>query len=71
MCCFFNGSDTPLKIDDEILSINNISLENLDQESVCKYLQDRIEKNRDSITIKVKREGKVLDFTIAKKEYLK
>ncbi|MCD1117359.1 aspartyl protease family protein [Chryseobacterium turcicum] len=67
----FNGNDMPLKLDDEILSINNISLENLDKESVCNYLQNRIEKNRDSIDVKVKREGKVLDFTIAKKEYLK
>lgn len=67
----FNGSNVPLKLDDEILSLNNINLENLDQESVCKYLQDRIEKDLNSITIKVKREGKVLDYMIAKKEYLK
>ncbi|MCC9033504.1 hypothetical protein LNP80_04425 [Chryseobacterium sp. C-39] len=66
----FNGSDIPLKLDDEILSINNTNLENLDQESVCKYLENRLEKNRDSVDVRVKREGKVLDFTIAKKEYL-
>lgn len=66
----FNGSDIPLKLDDEILSINNTNLENLDQESVCKYLENRLEKNRDSVDVRVKREGKVLDFTITKKEYL-
>ncbi|MFL9832641.1 aspartyl protease family protein [Chryseobacterium terrae] len=66
----FNGKDLPLKLNDEIISLNNVSLENLDQETVCKYLQDRIEKDLDSIDIKVKREGKILDFTIAKKEYL-
>jgi predicted aspartyl protease len=66
----FSGNDIPLKLDDEILSINNINLENLDQESVCKYLESRIEKGLNSLDIKVKRDGKILDFTIAKKEYL-
>lgn len=66
----FSGNDVPLKIDDEILSINNVSLENLDKDSVCKYLQNRIERDHDSIDVKVKRDGKVLDFTITKKEYL-
>ncbi|AZA74313.1 aspartyl protease family protein [Chryseobacterium indoltheticum] len=66
----FSGNDVPLKIDDEILSINNVSLENLDKDSVCKYLQNRIERDQNSIDVKVKRDGKVLDFTITKKEYL-
>ncbi|QQQ28888.1 aspartyl protease family protein [Chryseobacterium indoltheticum] len=66
----FSGNDVPLKIDDEILSINNVSLENLDKDSVCKYLQNRIERDHNSIDVKVKRDGKVLDFTITKKEYL-
>ncbi|WP_435525278.1 hypothetical protein [Chryseobacterium indoltheticum] len=66
----FSGNDIPLKLDDEILSMNNVSLENLNQESVCKYLENRIEKGLNSLDIKVKREGKVLDFTISKKEYL-
>lgn len=66
----FSGNDVPLKIDDEILSINNVSLENLDKDSVCKYLQNRIERDHNSIDVKVKRDGKVLDFIITKKEYL-
>ncbi len=66
----FSGNDVPLKIDDEILSINNVSLENLDKDSVCKYLQNRIERDQNSIDVKVKRDGKVLDFIITKKEYL-
>ncbi|WP_445430603.1 aspartyl protease family protein [Chryseobacterium indoltheticum] len=66
----FSGNDVPLKIGDEILSINNVSLENLDKDSVCKYLQNRIERDQNSIDVKVKRDGKVLDFTITKKEYL-
>lgn len=66
----FQGNNVPLKIDDQILSINNVSFENLTQESSCNYLLNRVEKSTDSIDVKVKREGKILDFTIAKKEYL-
>jgi len=67
----FNDKDFPLKFDDEILSINDISLENLTNEMVCTYMLNRIEKDSDTVNIKVKREGKVLNFVIAKKEYLK
>ncbi|MCW3167094.1 aspartyl protease family protein [Chryseobacterium sp. 09-1422] len=66
----FQGNDVPLKIDDEILSINDTSFENLNEESSCQYLLNRVEKSTDSITVKVKRDGKVLDFTVLKKEYL-
>lgn len=66
----FQGNDVPLKIDDEILSINGISFENLNQESSCQYLLNRVEKSTNSITVKVKREGRILDFMLAKKEYL-
>ena len=66
----FQGNDVPLKIDDEILSINDTSFENLNEESSCQYLLNRVEKSTDSITVKVKRDGKILDFTVAKKEYL-
>lgn len=66
----FQGNDVPLKIDDEILSINGTSFENLNQELSCQYLFNRVEKSTDSIAVKVKRDGKVLDFTVLKKEYL-
>ena len=67
----FQGINNPVKIDDEILSINNISFENLDQESACNYLLNRVEKGESQIKVKVKREGKILDFTVDRKEYLK
>jgi len=67
----FREKDFPLKTDDIILSINNVSFENLNEESSCHYFLNRVEKETDSIDIKVKRDGKVLDFKLDKKEYLK
>ncbi len=66
----FQNSNVPLQINDEILSINNVSFENLDQATSCQYLLNRVESNADSLQVKVKREGEILDFTIKKKEYL-
>lgn len=66
----FRGANIPIKIDDEILSINNTSFENLDQTSSCQYLLNRVEKDAATINVKVKREGEILDFTIDKREYL-
>ncbi|MBW7674372.1 aspartyl protease family protein [Chryseobacterium chendengshani] len=66
----FQGTSNPIKIDDEILSINNVSFENLDKASSCNYLLNRVEKGANQIKVKVKREGKILDFTVDRKEYL-
>ncbi|MBW8522840.1 aspartyl protease family protein [Chryseobacterium chendengshani] len=66
----FQGTSNPIKIDDEILSINNASFENLDKASSCNYLLNRVEKGANQIKVKVKREGKILDFTVDRKEYL-
>lgn len=66
----FQDSGIPLKIGDEILSINNVSFENLDQATSCQYLLNRVESNADSLQVKVKREGEILDFMIEKKDYL-
>lgn len=67
----FQGKDNPMKFGDEILSINNTSLENLNDESVCKYFLNRLERNSDSIEVKVKRGEDILNFSLTKKEYLK
>ncbi len=66
----FQGHQIPLKIDDEILRINGVSFENLNKESSCQYLLNRVESAADSIEVKVKRAGEILDFTLTKKEYL-
>ncbi|UFH32389.1 aspartyl protease family protein [Chryseobacterium sp. C-71] len=66
----FRQKDFPIQIDDEILSINETSFENLNEISSCEYLLNRVEKNTNSIKVKVKRDGKILDFTLDKKDYL-
>ena len=66
----FPEKDFPIKIDDEIVSINDTSFENLNNESSCEYLLNRVEKNTNSIKVKVKRDDEILDFMVDKKEYL-
>lgn len=60
----------PLKIGDSIISINGISLENLDQEMACHYFINPIEKDQQSIDVRIKRDGKILDITMNKTVYL-
>lgn len=61
----------PLKIGDNIISINDVLLDHLDQEQACYYFINRIEKDQKTITVKVKREDQILDFTLQKKEFLR
>lgn len=66
----FQQENFPLKIGDSIISINDIMLDNLDQDSACYYFINRIEKDQKTITIKIKRDGKIIDFKLDRKEYL-
>lgn len=66
----FEEENFPLKIGDSIISINGISLENLDQDKACHYFINRIEKDQKSIDVRINRDGKILDFKLDKKEYL-
>lgn len=66
----FKEENFPLKIGDSIISINNINLDNLATDSACQYIINRVEKNQKVIDIKIKRDGKILDFRMEKKEYL-
>lgn len=45
----------PLEMYDEILSINGVSLENLDNEQSCNYYLNSVEKNLSKITVVIKR----------------
>lgn len=66
----FKDENFPLKIGDSIISINNVDLDHLDKDSACHYMLNRIEKDQKTIDIKVKRDGKILDFKLDKKAYL-
>lgn len=66
----FQQTNFPIQIDDEILSINDTSFENLNDISSCEYLLNRVEKDFKSIKVKIKRGDQILNFTVDKKEYL-
>lgn len=66
----FREENFPLKTGDSIISINDVKLDDLNQESACHYFMNRVEKDARSITVKVNRDGSILDFILDKKEYL-
>ena len=59
----------PLEMYDEILSINGVSLENLDNEQSCYYYLNRVEKNLSKITVVIKRGEAIKTFDIEKITY--
>lgn len=67
----FKDQGSPLETGDSILSINDVDLDHLDKESACHYMINRVEKDYKTIGIKIKRAGKIIDFRLDKKEYLK
>lgn len=67
----FKEDNLPVQIGDSIVSINNVTLENLDKETACHYFINRVEKDSETIDMKIKRNGKILDVKLTKKEYLK
>ncbi|AZA54701.1 retropepsin-like aspartic protease [Chryseobacterium sp. G0201] len=67
----FKENGLPIHIGDSILSINTVDLDHLNEESACNYMINRVEKDYKTIEIKVKRDGKILDFKLDKSEYLK
>lgn len=67
----FKDESLPVQIGDSVISINNVTLENLDKETACHYFINRVEKDAEAIDMKIKRDGKILDVKLTKKEYLK
>ena len=61
----------PIKLGDEIISINNMNLENLTTVEACNYYINRIEKNLKEINIAVRRNDTILNFKLDKKTLLK
>ncbi|SEM33853.1 Aspartyl protease [Chryseobacterium taichungense] len=66
----FEEENFPLKMGDAIISINGIKLENLDQDMVCRYFINRVEKDQNTLSIKIKRGGSIIDVKLDKKIFL-
>lgn len=66
----FQQDNFPLKIGDSIISINGVMLDQLDQEAACYYFINRIERDQQNILVKIKRDGKIMDFRLQRKAFL-
>lgn len=67
----FQEENFPLKVGDAIISINNTNLENLDKDGACHYFLNRVESGQNAINVKIRRDGKVMEVKLEKKEFLK
>jgi len=67
----YQEENFPLKVGDSIISINDVNLDNLNKESACYYFLNKAEKGQNIIDLKIKREGKIMEMKLEKKEYLK
>lgn len=67
----FKEDNFPVQIGDTIISINNVKLNHLDKESSCHYFINRVERDAQTIDMKVQRNGNIVDIKLDKKEYLK
>ena len=56
-------------MNDEIVSINDISLDNLHTEDSCKYYLNTIEKELSKITIRIRRGNEIKVFDLEKISY--
>ena len=66
----FKEENFPLHIGDSIISINNVPMVNLDKKEACEYFINRIEKDLQTVDLKIKRNGKIIELQLNKKEYL-
>ncbi|WP_449387511.1 aspartyl protease family protein [Chryseobacterium lineare] len=66
----FEDENFPLKIGDAILSINGIKLENLDKDTACHYFINRVEKDQNTLNLKIKRGGETFEVKLDKKVFL-
>ncbi|WP_346985217.1 aspartyl protease family protein [Chryseobacterium sp. POE27] len=66
----FEDENFPLKIGDAILSIDGIKLENLDKDTACHYFINRVEKDQNTLNLKIKRGGETFEVKLDKKVYL-
>jgi len=66
----FEEENFPLKIGDAIISINGVKLENLDKDAVCHYFINRVEKDQNTLNLKIKRGGEIFEIKLDKKVFI-
>lgn len=66
----FQEENFPLKVGDDIISINNINLDSLDKDGACHYFLNRVESGQNAINVKIRRAGKEMEVKLEKKEFL-
>jgi predicted aspartyl protease len=63
--------DIPINLGDEIIKINDVDYTKIDPSEICKYYLNKVEKNKTSIDITIKRNDKFLSFHLNKQVYFK
>ncbi|MBB6369721.1 retropepsin-like aspartic protease [Chryseobacterium shigense] len=66
----FQEENFPLKVGDGIISIDNVNLDGLDKDSACHYFLNRVESGKNTIDLKIRRDGKEMQVKLEKKEFL-
>ncbi len=66
----YSDDQVPLHVGDVILQIDNIDLHDLDRETACYFFLNPVERDKDLVLIKIKRDNQVLTFRLKKRSYL-
>jgi predicted aspartyl protease len=61
----------PLYLGDEVVAIDDFVFAGLSRSDNCKYFLDRVEKDKNEIEIKVKRDNETLSFHLEKQDFIK
>lgn len=65
----YQNQNIPLHLEDEILSINDVSMENLSLEESCQYYLKSKEDGKKELQLKVKRGNEILYFNVKKQNF--
>jgi predicted aspartyl protease len=64
-------SNIPINLEDEIIQIDGVDFTKIEPSEMCKYYLNKVEKNKKSIDITIKRNDKYLSFQLNKQVYFK
>lgn len=63
-------ANTPIHIGDQVLAINDTDFTAMDSTDACHYFLNKVEKNFDEITVKVRRDNDTLNYNIQKRVFI-